>query len=112
MRKRGPIVCKLRLPPPKGATNCARMRTIMTAALQRQYTYLQTELILWISLVHVYMHTYLYIILAFRYFIVVELKAILATLGKAGAVHAYELLTQRSNRSPTSDVFALTEHHC
>jgi hypothetical protein len=31
---------------PKGPTNFARMRTIVTAALQRQY--FQTELILWI----------------------------------------------------------------
>lgn len=49
MRKHGSIVCKW--PPclPKGPTNYARMRTILTAALQRQY--LQTELILWICLI-------------------------------------------------------------
>jgi hypothetical protein len=35
--------------PPKGPTNFTRMRTIVTAALQRQY--LQTELILLICLV-------------------------------------------------------------
>jgi hypothetical protein len=44
MRKRGSIVCL-----PKGPTNSVRMRTNVTAALQRQY--LQTELILWIRLV-------------------------------------------------------------
>jgi alpha-N-acetylglucosamine transferase len=49
MRKRGSIVCKLRPRLPKGTTNSARKRTIVTAALQRQY--LQTELILWIRLV-------------------------------------------------------------
>jgi hypothetical protein len=36
---------------PKGPTNSARMRTIVTALLQWQY--LQTELILWIHLVHI-----------------------------------------------------------
>jgi hypothetical protein len=46
MRKLGSIVCKLRPCLPKGPTNSARMRTIVTAALQRQY--LQTKLILWI----------------------------------------------------------------
>jgi hypothetical protein len=50
MRKRGSIVCKLRPCLPKGPANFARMRTIVTAALQRQY--LQTELILWIRLVN------------------------------------------------------------
>jgi hypothetical protein len=49
MRERGSIVCKLRLCLPKGPTNSARMRTTVTAALQRQY--LQTELILWIRLI-------------------------------------------------------------
>jgi hypothetical protein len=34
---------------PKGPTNSARMRTVVTTALQRQY--LQTEFILWICLV-------------------------------------------------------------
>jgi hypothetical protein len=38
---------------PKGPTNSARIRAIVTAALQRQYTYLQTKLILWIRLVKV-----------------------------------------------------------
>jgi hypothetical protein len=52
MRKRGSIVRKLNPCLPKGLTNSARMRTIVTAALQRQY--LQTELIFWIRLVHVY----------------------------------------------------------
>jgi hypothetical protein len=51
MRKRGSIVWKMRPCLPKGPTNSARMRTILTAALQRQY--LQTELILCIRLVHV-----------------------------------------------------------
>jgi hypothetical protein len=50
MRKRNSIVCKLCPCLPKGATNSARMRTVVTAALQRQY--LQTELILWIRLVN------------------------------------------------------------
>jgi hypothetical protein len=49
MRKCGSIVCNLRPCHLKGPTNSASMRTIVTAALQRQY--LQTELILWILLV-------------------------------------------------------------
>jgi hypothetical protein len=49
MHKRDSIVWKLRPCLPNGPTNSARMRTIVTAALQRQY--LQTELILWIRLV-------------------------------------------------------------
>jgi hypothetical protein len=49
MRKSGSIVCKLRPCLPTGPGYSARLRTIVTAALQRQY--LQTELILWISLV-------------------------------------------------------------
>jgi hypothetical protein len=48
MRKCGSIVYKLRPCLPKGPTNSARMRTIVTVALQRQY--LQKELILWIRL--------------------------------------------------------------
>lgn len=44
MSKRGSIVCKWRPCLPKGPTNSARMCTIVTAALQRQY--LQTEIIL------------------------------------------------------------------
>jgi hypothetical protein len=49
MCKHGLIVCKLCPCLSKGPTNSARMRTIVTAALQEQY--LQTELILWISLI-------------------------------------------------------------
>jgi hypothetical protein len=49
MRKRGSNVCKSRPCYLKGPTSSARMRTIVTAALQRQY--LQTELILWMCLV-------------------------------------------------------------
>jgi hypothetical protein len=50
MRKRGSIVCKSLSCLPKGPTISARMRTVVTAALQRQY--LQTEVILWICLVN------------------------------------------------------------
>jgi hypothetical protein len=50
MRKRGSIVFKWRPCIPNGPTNSARMRTIVTAALQQQY--LETELILWIRLVN------------------------------------------------------------
>jgi hypothetical protein len=50
MRKCGSIVCKWRPCLPKGPTDSARMRTIVTAALQWQY--LHTELILWIRLVY------------------------------------------------------------
>jgi hypothetical protein len=57
MRKRTSIVCKLRPCLPKGSTNFARMRTIVTATLQRQY--LQTELILWIRLVNGKTYTYI-----------------------------------------------------
>jgi hypothetical protein len=49
MRKRGSIVCKLLPCLRRGPTNSARMRNIVTAALQRQY--LQTELILWICII-------------------------------------------------------------
>jgi hypothetical protein len=42
VRKHGLIVCKWRPCLPKGRRNSARMRTIVTAAVQRQY--LQTEL--------------------------------------------------------------------
>ena len=41
--------CKLRPCLDKESTNSARMRTIVTAALQRQYS--QTELIFWVTLV-------------------------------------------------------------
>jgi hypothetical protein len=44
--KRDSTLCKWRPCLPKGPTNLARMRTIVTAVLQWQY--LQTELILWI----------------------------------------------------------------
>jgi hypothetical protein len=50
MHKHGSIVCKWRPCLPKGPTNSAQMCTIVTASLQRQY--LQTELILWMRLVH------------------------------------------------------------
>ena len=40
-------VCKLRLCLATESTNSARMRTIVTAALQRQYS--QTELTFWIG---------------------------------------------------------------
>jgi hypothetical protein len=43
--------CKLRPCLDKESTNSACMRTIVTAALQRQYS--QTELIFWIALVFV-----------------------------------------------------------
>jgi hypothetical protein len=49
MCKRGSIVCKLRPCLPKGPKNSARMRAIVTAALQQQY--LQMEFILWICLI-------------------------------------------------------------
>ena len=50
MRKHCSDVCKLRPCLNKESQNSARLRTIVTAALQRQYS--QTELIFWISLVH------------------------------------------------------------
>jgi hypothetical protein len=49
MRKRGSIVCKLCQCLPQGSINSARMRIIVTAALQWQF--LQTELILWMCFV-------------------------------------------------------------
>ena len=49
MRKHCSDVCKLRPCLNKESKNSARLRTIVTAALQRQYK--QTELIFWISLV-------------------------------------------------------------
>ena len=50
MRKHYSKDCKLRPCLDKESTNSACMRTIVTAALQRQYS--QTELIFWITLVH------------------------------------------------------------
>ena len=49
MRKRCSNVCKLRPCLATESENSARMRTIVTAALQRQYS--QTELIFWITYV-------------------------------------------------------------
>ena len=49
MRKHRSNLCKLRPCLATESTNSARMRTIVTAALQRQYS--QTELIFWIILV-------------------------------------------------------------
>jgi hypothetical protein len=49
MRKPCSNVCKLHPCLATELTNSARMRTIVTAAMQRQYT--QTELTFWISLV-------------------------------------------------------------
>ena len=46
MRKHCSNVCKLRLCLATESTNSARIRTIVTAALQRQYS--QTELTFWI----------------------------------------------------------------
>jgi hypothetical protein len=63
MCTRGLIVCKWRPCLPKGPTNSARMRTIVTAALQRQY--LQTELILWIRLYILYAYVYTQYILTY-----------------------------------------------
>jgi len=51
MRKHCSDVCKLRPCLNKESKNSARLRTIVTAALQRQYS--QTELIFWIPLVYV-----------------------------------------------------------
>jgi hypothetical protein len=50
MRKHSSNVCKLRPCLATESTNSVRMRTIVTAALQRQYS--QTEFILWITLVN------------------------------------------------------------
>jgi len=49
MRKHCSDVCKFRPCLATESTNSARMRTIVTAALQRQHS--QTELIFWITLV-------------------------------------------------------------
>jgi hypothetical protein len=49
MHKHCSNVCKLRLCLDKEAKNSARRRTIMTAALQQQYS--QMELIFWITFV-------------------------------------------------------------
>ena len=49
MRKKCSNVCKLCPSLVTESTNGARMSTIVTAALQRQYS--QTELIFWITLV-------------------------------------------------------------
>jgi len=50
MRKHCPNVCKLRLCLATESTNLARMRTIVTAVLQWQYS--QMELTFWISYVN------------------------------------------------------------
>jgi len=52
MRKHCSNVCKFRPCLATESTNSARMRTIVTAALQRQNS--QTELIFWITLVQTY----------------------------------------------------------
>ena len=51
MRKHSSIVCKLRPCLATESTNSARMGTVVTAALQRQYS--QMELIFWITLVFI-----------------------------------------------------------
>jgi hypothetical protein len=60
MRKHGSVVCKLCPCLPKGPTNSAHIRAIVTAALQWQY--LQTDLIMWIRLVHAGVYTVNYMI--------------------------------------------------
>jgi len=50
MRKHCSNVCKLRPCLDKESKNSAHMRTIVTAALQRQYS--KTELTFWITLVY------------------------------------------------------------
>jgi len=59
MRKHCSNVCKLHPCLDKESKNSARMDTIVTAVLQRQY--LQTELIFWITLVCMCMCIYIYI---------------------------------------------------
>jgi len=59
MRKHCSDVCKLRPCLNKEFKNSARLRTIVTAALQRQYS--QTELTFWIALVHTCIHTYMHL---------------------------------------------------
>ena len=49
-------VCKLRLCLVTESTNWARMRTIVTAVLQWQYS--QMELIFWITLIYIYIYKY------------------------------------------------------
>ena len=58
MRKHCSNVCKLRPCLDKESKNSAHTRTIMTTALQRQYS--QTELTFWIALVHKYVSLILY----------------------------------------------------
>ena len=58
MRKHCSNVCKLRPCLATESTKSARMRTIVTAALQRQYS--QTELTFWIRYVHTYINTYIH----------------------------------------------------
>jgi len=59
MRKHCSNVCKMRPCLAIESTNSARMRIIVTAALQRQYA--QTELIFWINLVFIYILAVSYI---------------------------------------------------
>ena len=59
MRKHCSDVCKLRPCLNKESKNSARLRTIVTAALQRQYS--QTELIFWIFLV--YTRSFLFLVI-------------------------------------------------
>jgi hypothetical protein len=54
MHKHCSNVCKLRPCLDKELKNSARMRTIVTAALQRQYS--QTELTFWITYVYMYVY--------------------------------------------------------
>ena len=55
MRKHCSNVCKFLPCLATESTNSARVRTIVTAALQRQYS--QTELIFWITLVALIVYT-------------------------------------------------------
>jgi hypothetical protein len=55
MRKHCSNVSKLRPCLATESTNSARIRTIMTAALQWQYS--QMELIFWITLIYMYFNT-------------------------------------------------------
>jgi len=52
MRKHCSNVCKFRPCLATESTNSARLRTVVTAALQRQYS--KTEFIFWITLVFIF----------------------------------------------------------
>ena len=75
MRKQCSNICKFHPCLATESTNLARMHTIVTTALQRQY--LQTELIIWITLLY-YSMLYIFIlhICVLHFYVFVEMNVV------------------------------------